>query len=117
MAKIAFLLFSGPEMPCKLQHAFIFARDIVARDGEARILFEGNAPKWLPDLARPEHQMAKLFATAREQGLIAGVCRGCAQVHGVLDAAVALGLPLLADASGHVSLMPYLQRGYEIITL
>ena len=117
MNKIAFLLFAGPEMPCKLQHAFLFVRDVDARGGEAQIIFEGNSPKWLPELADPDHKMAKLFGIVRDQGLVAGVCKGCAAVHGVLDVAEAMGLHLLSDAYGHVSLIPYVQRGYEIVSL
>lgn len=117
MPKVVLLLFAGPEMPCKLQHAFLFARDLVARGGQATILFEGNSPQWLPALAQPEHPLLKLFTTVREAGLVGGVCRGCALVHGVADVAKSLGLPLLSDAYGHVSLAPYLAESWEIVTL
>lgn len=115
--RVALLLFAGPEMPCKLQHAFLFARDAVARGGQATILLEGNSPQWLPALAQPEHQLFKMFTMVREAGLIGGVCRGCALAHGVVNAAEALGLPLLSDAYGHISLAPYLAEGWEIVTL
>ncbi|MBM3187217.1 MAG: cytoplasmic protein [Chloroflexi bacterium] len=117
MNRIAFLLFAGPEMPCKLQHALIFARDVDARGGEAQIIFEGHSPRWLPELAKPDHAMAKLFQAVMAEQLVAGVCKGCAAVHGATAAAVMLGLPLLADASGHVSLVPFAQRGFDIVTL
>lgn len=114
---IALVLFDGPEMPCKLQHAFLFARDAVARGGRACIVFEGNSPRWLPELADAGHALFRLFNTARDEGLIAGVCRGCAQVHGAVEAAEALGLPLLADAYGHVSLALLSAEGFEIVSL
>lgn len=117
MVKMVLLLFAGPEMPCKLQHAFLFARDVAARGGQATILFEGNSPQWLPLLSEPDHSLFMMFTKVREAGLIGGVCRGCALVHGVVDAAASLGLPLLSDAYGHVSLAPYLAEGWEIVTL
>ncbi|HHX64415.1 MAG TPA: cytoplasmic protein [Chloroflexi bacterium] len=115
--KIALVLFAGPEMPCKLQHAFLFARDVAGRGGQACIVFEGNSPRWLPELADAEHALFRLFNTVKDEGLIAGVCRGCAQVHGVVETAEAMGLPLLADAYGHVSLALLAADGFEIVTL
>lgn len=115
--KVALVLFAGPEMPCKLQHAFLFARDVVQRGGEARIVFEGNAPQWLAELAQPEHALASMFLRVREAGLIAGVCRGCALAHGAVETTEALSLPLLSDAYGHVSLVPFVEEGFQIVTL
>lgn len=115
--KLLFLLFAGPETPCKLQHAFLFARDAEARGHQARIVFEGDAPKWLPEICKADHKLHGLYAQVKEQGLIAGVCRGCAMMHGVLAAAEKEGLPLLADAYGHVSPTLFLADGYEIVSL
>jgi len=116
-AKVLLILFAGPEMLCKLQHAFVFARDVAARGGEARIVFEGNAPNWLPELANPEHKLAGMFKRVVGEGLVDGVCKGCAMMHGVVDTAEELGLPLLDAAYGHVSLVPYMENGYEVVTL
>ena len=117
MIKIALVLFAGPEMPCKLQHAFIFARDCQQKGGQAQIIFEGNAPKWLIELRDPAHKLAPMFAKVKEEGLIAGVFRGCAMMHGAVESAEALGLPLISDALGHVSLVPWAEQGYQIVTL
>jgi hypothetical protein len=116
-AKIAYVLFAGPEMPCKLQHAFLFARDVARAKGQARIIFEGNSPQWLPLLADTEHKLHKMYAMVKEQGLIVGVCKGCAAVHGVVDVVESEGLPLLDAAYGHASLLPYVDADYEIVTL
>ena len=112
--RLLFLPFAGPETPCKLQHAFLFARDAEARGHQARIAFEGDTPKWLPEICKADH---KLHGLVKEESLIAGVCRGCAMVHGVLAVAEEEGLPLLADAYGHVSLALFLADGYEISLL
>ena len=115
--KIVFVLFAGPEMPCKLQHAFLFARDVLKRGGEAKIVFEGNSPKWLLELANPAHKLAKMFDRVKAAGLVAGVCKGCALMHGAAKVAEAQGLPLLDGAFGHASLVPFVTDGYEVITL
>ncbi len=116
-AKVMLLLFAGPEMPCKLQHAFIFARDVAQKGGEAAIVFEGNSLKWLPALAKPEHSLRKMFNTVKGEGLIVGACRGCAVAHRAVEAAELLELPLINDAFGHVSLTPFVEKGYQIVTL
>jgi len=117
VAKVALVLFAGPETPCKLQHAFLFARDIVSRGGDAQIIFEGNSPKWLPELAKPEQKLHGMFLQVRDAGQVAGVCRGCALMHGVVAVAEELGLVLLSDAYGHVSLVPYCDDGYALMSL
>jgi hypothetical protein len=114
---VVLVLFAGPEMPCKVQHAMLFARDIARNGGQAQIVFEGNSPKVLLDLHTGQSKLTGLFRLCVEEKLIAGVCKGCAMVHGAVHAAQELGLPLLDDAYGHVSLMPYLRAGMEIITL
>ncbi|MGI6376826.1 MAG: cytoplasmic protein [Anaerolineae bacterium] len=115
--RVVFVLFAGPEMPCKLQHALLFARDIARNGGEARIVFEGNAPRALVELQQGQSNVAGLFKMCLDEGLIAGVCKGCAMVHGAVHAAQELGLPLLDDAFGHVSLVPYIRAGMQVITL
>ena len=114
--KTAYILFGGPEMPCKLRHAFVFARDIAERGGQARIVFEGSSPKWLLELAASDHKLAPICSKVKGAGLIASVCRVCALVHGAVEAAKALVLPLLSDAYGHVRLAPFVEQGYQIIT-
>jgi hypothetical protein len=116
-ARLALVLFAGTDVPCKLQHAFIFARDVAQRGGEARIIFEGNSPQWLLQFTDPENKMTRLFQQVQDQGLIAGVCKGCATMHDAVEAAEALGLPLMSDAFGHVSLAPWADDGYQILTL
>jgi hypothetical protein len=120
--RIALILMAGPETPCKLQHAILFARDFAVRypaeqGGAATIIFEGNSPQWLPLLADPAHPQYRLFETAKAEGLVGGVCRGCALAHGAVEAAEAHGLPLLSDAFGHVSLALLVAQGYAIVTL
>ncbi|NLS78170.1 MAG: cytoplasmic protein [Chloroflexi bacterium] len=115
--KVAIVLMAGPEMPCRLMHTLIWALDIVQRGGEAKIVLEGESPRWLLELPDPANGRHKLYRRVKEAGLIDGVCKGCAAVSGALDAAVAEGLPLLSDASGHASLVPYLAAGFNVVTL
>lgn len=115
--KVAIFLFAGPEMSCRLAHTFIFARDIVAQGGQARIILEGAAPEWLLVLPDPAHSFHAMYKKAKETGLIDAVCRACALQAGTVTQAEAEGLRLVDDALGHVSLVPYIEAGFHIVSL
>jgi hypothetical protein len=115
---VAFFLLTGPEMPhtpsgtampgCRMIHTFIWALDLVDRGGDAKIILEGEAPKWLLELPDPKHGRHPLYRK---------VCKACAVQAQALEAAAEEGLRLVYDASGHVSVVPYLEAGYHLVTL
>ena len=115
--KVAIILLAGLEPPCKMMHAFVFARDIEARGGEAKIILEGAAPELLLALPDPKHKMHGMYTKVKDAGLIAGVCKACAVQAGAVEAAQAEGFPLIDDAFGHVSLAPFIEQGFRIVTL
>lgn len=104
--RIALGLLAGPEMPCRMVHTLLWALDIVSRDGDAKIVLEGEAPRWLLELPDPEHGRHRLYEKVKEMGLIDAVCKACAIQARALEAASAEGLRLVYDASGHVSWLP-----------
>ena len=115
--KIAIFLMAGPEAPCRLVHTFIWGLDVVGRGGDAKIVLEGASPSWLLKLPDPDHVQHRLYQKVKEQGLIDAVCKACAIQAQALEAAAEEGLRLVYDASGHVSLVPYAEAGYRIVTL
>ena len=115
--KIAIFLLAGPEMPCRMVHAFIWALDVVREDGEVRVILEGEAPRWLLELPDPEHGRHGLYRKVKDAGLIDAVCKACAVQARAVEAAAEEGLRLVSDASGHVSLMTYVEAGYQIVML
>ncbi len=115
--KIAIFLFAGPEMACRMIHTFIWALDVVEKGGEIKIILEGEAPRWLLVLPNPDHGRHPLYRKVKEKGLIDAVCKACAVQAQALEAAAEEGFRLVYDASGHVSLMPYIEAGYRIVTL
>ena len=115
--KVALFLFAGPEAPCRLVHSLIFARDIEDRGGHARIILEGAAPEWLLQLPNPEHRFHSMYVRAKESGVIGAACRACASQAGATEAAEQEAIPLVGDAYGHVSLVPYMEDGFRIVTI
>jgi hypothetical protein len=115
--KIAFVLMGGLDMPCRMVHTFLWSLDFVGRGGDARIILEGEAPHWLLELPDPEHGRHNLYEKVKGMGLIDAVCKACAVQAQAVEAAAEEGLRLVYDASGHVSLVPYAEDGYKIVTL
>jgi hypothetical protein len=115
--KIALVLMAGLDMPCRMTHTLLWALDITARGGDAKIVLEGEAPHWLLALPDPQHGRHQLYRKVKEMALIDAVCKACAVQAQAVEAAAEEGLRLVFDASGHVSLMPYMEEGYRIVTL
>ena len=114
MKKKALFVFNGD--PVCFIHVLLNGLDMTAKGMQARIVVEGAATALLPKLAEPQHPLHKLWEQAKAEGIVAGVCKGCAQKMGTLDEAVRQKLPLLADMSGHPSMSLYIEDGFEIIT-
>ena len=53
---------------------------------------------------------------AKAKGLVAGVCKACANKMETIVEAKSLGLPLLEDMMGHPGMARYRDAGFEIIT-
>ena len=115
--KIAFVLMAGLDMPCRMTHTFLWALDIAGRDGDVKIILEGEAPHWLLALPDPAHGRHQLYEKVKGLGLIDAVCKACAVQAQAVEAAAEEGLRLVYDASGHVSLVPYAEDGYQVLTL
>jgi len=116
-SEVVFLLLRGPEEPCRLMHAFLWALDLLATDIAVSLVFEGMAPAWLPLLVEPMHPQHALYRKIMSQKLIAGVCRACAAKADAVDVSEREGIPVLDAASGHASLRPFVNRGATILTL
>lgn len=112
--KNALFVFNGNPM-CFI-HVLLNALDMKARGMDARIILEGESVKLVPELAKPESALNGLWFKARAAGLVDGVCMACAKKLGTYDDAMAQGLALLADMSGHAGIAAYQDSGFTIIT-
>ena len=112
MKKILFYGMIGEKM-C-FQHIFLNAIDLQEAGYEVKIIFEGASVKLLPQF---HNEKNPLYLKARELGLIAGVCLACSRVMGVYDENKEIGLPLLADMSGHAGIRLYLEDGYQAVSI
>ncbi|MDN5351576.1 MAG: hypothetical protein PWQ12_495 [Clostridiales bacterium] len=112
MKKILFYGMTGEKM-C-FQHILLNALDLSAAGEEVKIIFEGASVKLVSIF---EDEKNPLYKKAKEAGLIAGICLACSKVMGVYELNEQTGLPMISDMSGHAGMKPYLNAGYEVISL
>jgi hypothetical protein len=114
MKKAALFVFNGD--PVCFIHVLLNGLDMKAKGMDGRIIVEGAATALLPKLAQQENPLHKLWEKAKSQGIVEGVCKGCALKMGTADEAVNQGLALLDDMSGHPSMSRYIEEGFEVIS-
>ena len=114
MKKVALFVFNGD--PVCFIHVLLNGLDMKAKGMEGKIIVEGAATALLPKLAETGNPLHKLWEKAKSEGIVDGVCKGCAHKMGTVEEAVRQGLTLLDDMSGHPSMSGYMADGFEIIS-
>ena len=114
MKKAALFVFNGDPM-CFI-HVLLNALDMSAKGTDTIIIVEGAATKLLPELAKPDNPLHKLWDKAKSAGLVQGACKACSKKMETVEAAQSQGLPLLDDMNGHPGMALYRDQGYDIIS-
>ena len=114
MQKAALFVFNGDPM-CFI-HVLLNAINMNEKGQEVRLIIEGAATRLIPELAREDNPLFRLYERAKTLGLVEGVCRACATKMGTIEAAKAQGLKLLDDMSGHPGMARYREAGFDVIT-
>ena len=114
-SKIAIFAFRGD--PVCFVHVLLNALDLHGKKQEVKIVLEGEATRLIKELRQPEHPLNVLYNKAKKLNLIDAVCRACALKMQALEAAEVENLRIADDMAGHAGMAPYLEQGYEIVTL
>ena len=114
MKKFALFVFNGDPM-CFI-HVLLNALDMKEKGYDGKIIIEGSATKLLPELAKSDNPLHKLWEKVKEAGLVDGVCKACSNKLETLEAAKKQGLTLLDEMSGHPSMARYRDEGFEVIS-
>ena len=114
MKKIAMFVFNGDPM-CFI-HVLLNALDMKENGYEGRIVIEGAATKLIPELAKKDNPLHKLWEKVKSAGLVDGVCKACSNKMDTLGAAKEQGLTLLDDMMGHPGMARYRDDGFEIVS-
>lgn len=112
MEKILYYGMTGEKM-C-FQHVLMNALDMSSNGHEIKIIFEGASVKLV---AIFEEEQNKLYLTAKEKGLIAGVCLACSNVLGVYESIKDCGLEFINDMNGHAGMKKFIEAGYKVVSM
>ena len=124
MHKAAIVVLADPksgseEALGRLFNALAASYDFKQQNVPVTLFFQGAGTRWAGELANREHPAYQLFAAVKDT--VAGVSRGCADVFGARDGAVACGLDLITEnavpgTSGLPSLARLVGEGYTVLT-
>ena len=114
MKKVTLFAFNGE--PMCFMHVLLNALDMNDKGYEVKIIIEGSATKLIPELAKGDNPMHRLYEKTKGLDLIDGVCKACSNKMGTLEAVKAQGLRLLDEMTGHPSMARYREEGFEIVT-
>jgi hypothetical protein len=116
MAKHAFLLLSHPDRPGKFANPLNYAAQLDEAGHEVAVYFDGAATFWFEDLDERPAPALEAYETAKERGLIAGVCDHCATFKGVAEAVEAEGFEI--EGTEHApDVAGLVEDGYELHTV
>lgn len=101
-----YLIYVMQGEPMCFMHGVMNARALKAAGCEVKLIMEGQSVKL------GDHPEVKKI---EEEDILAGVCKACSAVLGVLDKNIELGLTLLDDMNGHAGMVPYVEEDYEVI--
>ena len=111
------IIFSFQINPLCFLHVLLNALNMAEQGMEGKIILEGESVKLVPEMAKSDHFLHRLYTKAKDEGVILGACRVCSSKLGVLEAVIAENIPLLGGMSGHPPMSEYIKEGYSIITL
>jgi len=113
--KAALFAFNGD--PMCFVHVLLNAFDMQEKGHEVTIIMEGSASKLVRTYAEDESQpFAKLYAKARDAGLIGCVCKACSAKMGSLDSALEQGIAVCDEMQGHPSISRFIAEGFQVFT-
>ncbi len=114
MRKVALFVFNGDPM-CFI-HVLLNAMDMKEKGYEVNVIIEGAATKLVPELAKSDNPLHKLWENTKSAGLVDGVCKACSNKMGTLQASKDQNLALLDEMMGHPSMARYREQGFEIVS-
>jgi sulfur relay (sulfurtransferase) complex TusBCD TusD component (DsrE family) len=124
MSRTAIVVFSDPvsggdEALGRVFNALFLTLELVEKDQDVALIFQGAGTRWPDRLSQPDHPANALYN--RVQPAVAGVCGACADVFGATKNVAATGLPLvrerhIAGVGEVIDLSRYLDQGYRLVT-
>jgi hypothetical protein len=99
-------------------HALLYAAELAENGYEVVLIFDGAGTGWANELRKPENPLHQHYLRIKELGMVEEICDYCAQKFHVKK-----NLPeqqrklLVGEYEGHPSLVKWIDRGYQVISL
>ena len=114
MTKVVIFAFRSD--PLCFTHVLLNVLDLEETGLWAEIVFEGEATKLIPEMAKPDHFLNQLYIQAKNKGLLWGACQACSNKMGVAQFVEAENIPLVGEMSGHPAMSHFIKEGYTVLT-
>ena len=111
LVKRQIVIFVSTGDPICFEHAMMKTCEFADNGNEVVMVIEGPAVVRIGEYSEREDLYSKNYARIKKEGLIAGVCKDCAERYGVLEEAKKQGLPL---AASHPNIKDYLEKRFEV---
>lgn len=119
--RYAIILQAGNETnegKARAVHALLYARELAENGYTVVLIFDGAGTGWANELSKPENPLHKHYLKVKELGMVEQVCDYCADMYDVKkDLTEQQRKLLVGDYEGHPSLVRWIERGYQIISL
>lgn len=98
----------------KVYRALGTAAEYKEAGADVTVVFDGSGVESLAAIANPEHPLAGLLESLRDN--VRGACSYCAKAHNSVEGITGRGYKLLDEHNDHASLPTLTAEGYSIIT-
>lgn len=113
MTKLVIFAFHAD--PSCMYHALLNVLDLEDHGMWGEIVFDGEATKLIPEMAKPDHSLHQLYLQAKARGVLWGACQACSQEMGVAEQVEEEEIPLYGDMSGHPPMSHFIKQDYQIL--
>jgi len=98
----------------RIVNALMAVKELKENQYDVQLIFTGTGTKWLPELAKQEHQLNEVFNDVK--GNIRGACGFCATAYGVTEQVIACGINILEEYGTNMSFLKLINNSYQVIT-
>ncbi|MBT8042073.1 MAG: DsrE family protein [Pontiella sp.] len=99
-------------------HALLYARELAENGYEVVLIFDGAGTGWANELRKPDNPLHKHYLKVQELAVTEEICDYCSEQFKVKEFLSAEQRLLLSgNYEGHPSLVKWIARGYQIISL
>ena len=119
--RFAVILQAGNETnegKARAVHALLYAIELAEGGYDVVLIFDGAGTGWANELRKPDNAFHQHYMKIKSLGLVEEICDYCADSFDVKAALPEQQRKLLVgDYEGHPSLVKWVDRGYQIISL